>query len=168
MSRMCDEFGISEKTFYSWRDKYPEFDEAVRFGRDYIDKLVENALLKSALGYVEEWEEVTKEYKGLALDLGAAIGGESGDSYLEKEIKEVTIRKTKKKQVFKPDVSAIKFWLVNRRDANWKSDKIIMKHSGNVEHTANVKPDLSLLTLDELKALEVITAKLPTKEIEAK
>ena len=48
--------GIHPSTLYEWQKKYPEITEALKKGKEVIDRQVENALLKRALGY--EYEEV--------------------------------------------------------------------------------------------------------------
>ena len=68
-----------------------------------MDRQVENALLKRALGY--EYDEITTEYG--------------------KEIKRVT------KQVV-PDVTAQIFWLKNRKPDQWR-DKQQIEHSGEIK-----------------------------------
>lgn len=48
--------GVSERTVYNWQDKYPEFLQAIKSGKEGpIDRL-ENALYRSAEGY-DTWEE---------------------------------------------------------------------------------------------------------------
>lgn len=51
--------GITATTLYAWKNKYPEISESLKKGKEVIDRQVENALLKRALGF--EYEEVTKE-----------------------------------------------------------------------------------------------------------
>ena len=48
--------GIHPSTLYDWQKKYSEIAEALKKGKEVIDRQVENALLKRALGY--EYEEV--------------------------------------------------------------------------------------------------------------
>lgn len=159
VNRMCQELGISANTFYVWREKHPAFDEAVKAGREGINKLVENALLKIALGYSEEYEEVTTTYGGLSEMMVDGTCSEVSGTFIETEKKVV-----KKKQVFKPDVQAIKFWLVNRKDNDWKSDniKVQMKHSGAVD--VNTTHDLSTLSMAELQTLQKTVAKIEGKK----
>lgn len=66
--------GITATTLYAWKNKYPEISESLKKGKEVIDRQVENALLKRALGF--EYEEVTKER---IVDTGQAQrhGGES-------------------------------------------------------------------------------------------
>ncbi|WP_227834452.1 MULTISPECIES: transposase [unclassified Clostridioides] len=85
--------GISISTLYDWKKKYPEFSESLKDGKEVVDKQVENALLKRALGYF--YDEIT--YKD------------------GKEVKRVT------KHVL-PDTTAQIFWLKNRKPEVWQND----------------------------------------------
>lgn len=42
--------GINPATLYTWKKKYPEIDKALKKGKEVIDYLVEESLLKNALG----------------------------------------------------------------------------------------------------------------------
>lgn len=55
--RLTDEqisknIGIRSSTFYDWIKKYPEISEALKKGKAPVDVEVENALYKSACGFV--------------------------------------------------------------------------------------------------------------------
>ena len=50
-----DKLKISTSTFCVWRHKYQEFEEALKRNGEIVDREVENALIKRALGY--EYEE---------------------------------------------------------------------------------------------------------------
>src|SRR5690625_6353086 len=81
--------GISRSTLADWKNKYPDISDALKKGKEVVDLMVENALLKRALGY--EYEEVTEETS----DKGYST-------------------KTTRKHVV-PDTTAQIFWLKNRR-----------------------------------------------------
>lgn len=51
--------GIAVKTLYRWKDSYCQICQALKKGKEVVDRQVENALLKRALGYT--YEEVTME-----------------------------------------------------------------------------------------------------------
>ncbi len=91
--------GIHPSTLYEWQKKYPEISEALKKGKEVIDRQVENALLKRALGY--EYEEVKqiieKDDKG------------KDRKRIEKTVKHVV-----------PDVGAQIFWLKNRKPHEWR------------------------------------------------
>ena len=92
--QIAHNMGITTKTLYEWKNKYGEISEALKKGKEVIDRQVENALLKRALGYA--YDETTYE-NGV-------------------ETKRVT------KEVA-PDTTAQIFWLKNRKPAEWR-DKI--------------------------------------------
>ncbi len=96
--------GINPATLYVWKQKYPEISEALKRGKEIVDRQVENALLKRALGY--RYDEVTLE-NGV-------------------ETKRVT------KEVA-PDVTAQIFWLKNRKPEAWR-DKQNLEVSGAVNN----------------------------------
>ncbi|MFK4167238.1 transposase [Paenibacillus lautus] len=100
--QIAHNLGINVSTLYDYKNKYPEFTEALKNGKDDIDVMVENALLKRALGYT--YDEVTLE------------------SGVE------TKRVTKEVQ---PDTTAQIFWLKNRRPQAWR-DKQDLDVSGDL------------------------------------
>lgn len=102
--------GIHTATLYDWKKKYPEVSEALKEGKEVIDRQVENALLKRAIGYT--YEEVTRE---LSEDL---VTGES----------KLVVTKVVTKQVA-PDTTAQIFWLKNRKHPEWK-DKVQQEITG--------------------------------------
>lgn len=99
---VANRIGISISTLRMWRSKYPEIDSALKKGREIIDYKVENALLKSALGYKTKEVKVTTTIR-------------SGKTV--ETIKEVT----DKEQA--PNVSAIQCWLYNRLPNKWKKNR---------------------------------------------
>lgn len=104
---------VGKDAFIAYKSKYPELSEALKKGKEVIDVMVENALLKAALGY--EFEEVTTEYTNLA----------SGEIVFPAEI---TKRVAKHAA---PNTTALIFWLKNRRPKEWR-DRQELEHSGNV------------------------------------
>ena len=97
---IANRIGIAVSTLRGWRAQYPEFDEALKRGREIIDYKVENALLKSALGYK------TKEVKVTTIMRHGKV---------VETIKEVL----DKEQA--PNVSAAQCWLYNRLPKKWKN-----------------------------------------------
>ncbi|WP_148458993.1 transposase [Anaerostipes faecis] len=100
--QIAQNIGINPATLYEWKKRYPEISKALKKGKEVVDRQVENALLKRALGY--EYDEITTEYG--------------------KETKRVT------KQVV-PDTTAQIFWLKNRKPDQWR-DKRDIEHSGEI------------------------------------
>src|SRR5690606_28426595 len=94
--------GIHPSTLYDWQNRFPELTEALKRGKEVVDKAVENALLKRALGY--EYEEVKEITEGNEKGRGR--------KRIEKTIKHVV-----------PDVTAQIFWLKNRKPEEWRDKK---------------------------------------------
>lgn len=94
--QIAGNIGIHVSTLYDWKNNHPEISETLKLGKEVIDRHVENALLKRAMGY--QYDEVTIE------------GGV--------ETKRVT------KEVH-PDTTAQIFWLKNRRPAEWRDKQDI-------------------------------------------
>lgn len=101
-------FGISRCTVYQWMESYPDFKAVVDEIRDKVDTKVENALLKSALGYDYDESKVVREG-------------------LEKDSKILQVIMTRRHKA--PDVTAGKFWLINRKGDAWK-EKQSVENSG--------------------------------------
>ena len=99
-----DKIGINEATLCRWKDRFPQIMQALKRGKEVVDREVENALLKRAIGY--EYEEVTEEpFKNP--DTGTM---------------EMRVTKRVTKQVA-PDVTAQIFWLKNRKPQDWRDKK---------------------------------------------
>ena len=93
--------GIRRQTLYDWMKRFLVISDTLKRGKEVVDRQVENALLKRALGY--EYDEVTCERD------------DDGDMV---ETKRVT------KQVV-PDVTAQIFWLKNRKPSEWRDKQNI-------------------------------------------
>lgn len=92
--QIAGNIGITAKTLYDWKKKYGNICESLKRGKEIVDRQVENALLKRALGY--EYEEVKEKFEGNVM----------------------TERTVTKKEVV-PDVTAQIFWLKNRKREAW-------------------------------------------------
>ena len=121
--QIADNIGIRRPTLYDWKKKYSDIYDALKRGKEVIDRQVENALLKRALGY--EYVETTKELTDLGL----------------------TVTKQVTKQVA-PDTTAQIFWLKNRKPQEWR-DKKETEVTGNL----NVNNPFSDLSVEELRKL---------------
>lgn len=98
--------GITTTTFYDWKKKYPQFAEAVKRGKEVVDIMVENALLKSAMGY--KYDEVVKE----------RVFDYETETSIVVEVKRTT------KEVA-PNPTSLIFWLKNRKPEAWRDTKNI-------------------------------------------
>lgn len=99
--QIAHNMGINVATLYVWKNKYDEISESLKKGKEVIDRQVENALLKRALGY--KYKETTRE---LVTDK------ETGYSSL-------VVTKIVEKEVI-PDTTAQIFWLKNRKPSSWR------------------------------------------------
>ena len=93
--------GIGRDSFYRYKDKYSEFSDALKKGKEVADIEVENALFKRAIGY--KYKEVIKEVK--------EIDGKKS-TYVKEVVKEMP-----------GDVAAQILWLKNRKSNNWKDKR---------------------------------------------
>ena len=91
--------GISRSTLNTWKDRYSDISDTLKRGKDIVDRQVESALLRRALGY--EYEEVKKKFEG-----------------------DVLIEKTVTKKEVIPDTTAQIFWLKNRKPDKWRDKPI--------------------------------------------
>lgn len=87
---MCKNLDVGKDAFIEYKKRYPEFAEALTRGKEVIDVMVENALLKAALGY--EYEETKESENGFE-------------------------RTTKRAH---PNTTALIFWLKNRKPKEWR------------------------------------------------
>lgn len=99
--QIAGNIGINPATLYKWIDKFGEIGKAIKKGKAPVDFQVENAMLKRAMGY--DYEEVITEVY------------DNGKKH---------IRKVKKHMP--GDVTAMIFWLKNRKPDKWR-DKPEMK-----------------------------------------
>lgn len=104
--QIAKNIGISKETFYKWKQKYTDFSDSLKKGKDIVDIQVENALLKRALGYKSEEIRVEEE-------CGVTT-------------KKITITKE-----IPPDPTSIIFWLKNRRADKWR-EKREVEHSTEI------------------------------------
>lgn len=105
---IAEKMGISDTCLNKWCETYPEIDEAVKQSREVVDFMVENAILKAALGYK------TKEVK---VTVGKVV--KNGAEF--ELLKETVTREVP------PNVNAGIFWLNNRKFDDWKRnrDKVV-------------------------------------------
>lgn len=99
--QIAHNMGIASSTLRDWKNKHSAISAALKKGKEVADRVIENALYKSALGYdVEEWED--------KLDA-------SGNVH----------RLYKKRHIPMSNTAQI-FWLKNRRPEQWR-DKPVEK-----------------------------------------
>lgn len=124
--QIAHNIGISEVTFYAWQKEHAKFSKAVKKGKEVIDREVENALLKRALGY--EAEETKTYFK-------KSKNGEE-TKHIEKTKKHIAA-----------DTTSMIFWLKNRKPDEW-NDRREITHTGSID--SNVKM-FETVSTDELR-----------------
>lgn len=125
--QIAKKIGISKQTFYDWQKRYPDFSDSLKKGKEVVDRMVENALLKRALGY--SYIERTQ---------------------IEDDEGKITTKEIEKHVV--PDTTAQIFWLKNRQPKRWR-DKQEVKQ---VNIATNTIPGIENLSEDELRKLAKI------------
>lgn len=144
--QIAENMNIDTATLYRWKNKYCEICEALKEGKEVVDRHVENALLKRALGYTYnedkyisvpmtdvEYDEKLHEYMNKykyehpeatadELMLVQMNFPKTKQQLVERKVKEVV-----------PDTTAQIFWLKNRMPEKWR-DKQEVKVSGALEN----------------------------------
>lgn len=103
VEQIAANLNVGVSTFYRYQKEKEELRDALKNGREVIDTMVENALIKSALGY----------------------------DYTEEEINKKTGLKEEIRKVAHPNTTALIFWLKNRKPKEWR-DKQDIEHSGKL------------------------------------
>lgn len=104
--QIATNIGIRRETLYDWKKKHPNISNALKKGKEVVDRQVENALLKTALGFHFKEEMTTPEG----------------------EVVEVT-------KYHKPNTTAQIFWLKNRKPADWRDKQEIEQTNKNIDIT---------------------------------
>ena len=125
--QIAHNIGITTTTLYDWKKKYPQFTEAIKSGKEVVDRIVENALLKSAMGY--KFDEVVKE---------RVYNPETGESEI------VEVKRTTKDVA--PNSTSLIFWLKNRQPAKWRDTK-------NIDAAVEVKNPFEGIDTADIKKL---------------
>ncbi len=117
--QIAHNMGVAYSTLKNWKNDHMAILDALKKGKEVVDREVENALLKRALGY--KYVETTRESLPVYdKTTGKIIGHEL------KITKEVT------KEV-QGDTTAQIFWLKNRKPAEWR-DKQNIHVDGNINN----------------------------------
>ncbi len=110
---MYTKLGVSKSSWFEYKKKYPDLAEALSIGKDHINALVENQVVKNSLGftYVEETVSSKKE----------VLYNENGKRVKE-TVEPIVIPLTKYKT---SDPNSAKYFLNNRDPENWKEKQDI-------------------------------------------
>lgn len=134
--QIWNKLGISKDTFYSYKNKYSDFSDSLKRGKEIVDTEVENALLKRALGNKETLKKPVKLKQVIYSDAGKKL----------KEFEEIVM--VEEEVLITPDTTAQIFWLKNRKPGVWR-DKTAVEHSGEIK---GENPFVGLTT-EELKKI---------------
>ena len=94
-AEIADDLQVSIATLYNWRAKYPQFLEALRYGKDQADERVERSLYLRAVGFEHDAVKVSFDKDGNAIYAPY-------------------------RNLVAPDPTAAAFWLKNRQSDKWK------------------------------------------------
>lgn len=90
-AKICNILEVCEKTITNWKNQNPEFLRALTEAKDYPDESVKKSLYRRASGYTRKVEKLT---------------GRGEVVIINEEVL--------------PDVTAAKFWLMNRKKEEWR------------------------------------------------
>ena len=105
--QIAKNLGIAYSTFKVYKNKHVAFSSALKKGKEVVDREVENALLKKAMGHIQVVKKAFKVKEVLY---------EGGRRVSEKE-KIVT---ADEEMYIPPDTTAQIFWLKNRKPEEWR------------------------------------------------
>lgn len=114
-AEVCQQCGITTKTYYQWLNDYPDFEQAVEQAKDermqFLVAEAKKSLLKKIQGYtVDETKVVTVPSNEMEI-------GKDGKSRPKPKIKE---QSTTKKHIA-PDTAAVIFTLTNGEPSTWRN-----------------------------------------------
>ncbi len=107
--RLAELFEVSEKTLNNWKEKYPEFVQSLKAGKEIADATVADSLYQRANGYSHPEDDIRT----------VSLGGDAGS--------EIVITSTIKH--YPPDTTAGIFWLKNRQRHAFR-DRQEVEHMG--------------------------------------
>ena len=114
---------IGVSTLREWKGRFPEIRDALKQGKDAADRVVENALYKSATGYTMK---IRKPVKVKLVDYDPT----------GKKIRETETWQAVEEEIHVPaQVTAQIFWLKNRKPDQWreKNDLTLTPSNGVLE-----------------------------------
>lgn len=122
--QIAHNMGIGASTLREWKGTFPEVAEALRKGKEVVDREVENALFKSAIGYTQT---IRKPVKVREVEYDPETG---------RKVREVERWVAVEEEIHvPPQVTAQIFWLKNRKPDQWreKNDLTLTPSNGVLE-----------------------------------
>jgi hypothetical protein len=122
--QIAKNMGVAESTLRNWKNNFPEIAEALRKGKEVVDREVENALFKSALGFMQK---VKKPVRIREVEYDPKSGKKIRESEKWAQVEEEVY--------IPPQVTAQIFWLKNRKPDQWreKNDLTLTPSNGVLE-----------------------------------
>ena len=146
-AQIAQNVGISRSTLNAWKERYSDISDTLKRGKEVVDRQVENALLKRALGYSYN------EDKYISVPMEQAEYSDSLERYMntykfehpeatDSELMLVKERFPKGKMILAerkvkevvPDTAAQIFWLKNRMAEKWR-DKQNIEVSQSIDNS---------------------------------
>jgi len=116
INEIAEKLGIAEATVYDYQNKFPEFAEALKKGKEIMDGEVEKSLIKECVGYYYE-ETITTTT--------AIVDKVTGEITALEKVETKT-----NKRYARPSTTAIAYYLNNRLPKKWKN-KVIFDSEDN-------------------------------------
>jgi hypothetical protein len=110
--QIAHNMGIATSTIYDWKLKHSEIAEALKKSKEIVDVEVENALLRSALGFYYTEQQ--------AIKVKEVYYNDNGKRCEREDVKIVEVKKYNP-----PETTPQIFWLKNRKPADWRDKKEI-------------------------------------------
>jgi len=122
--QVAKNMGVADSTLRGWKRRFPEIAEALRKGKEVVDREVENALYKSALGFMQK---VKKPVRIKEVEYDPKNGRKIRESEKWVQVEEEVY--------IPPQVTAQIFWLKNRKPDQWreKNDLTLTPSNGVLE-----------------------------------
>lgn len=118
--------GVSYDTLRKWREKYPQINYVLSQTRDVVISMLENAALKSALGYTTTVLEPQVIKRDIVNADGKMIGKEEYVMYVKRQIH------------VEPEIQMIQFLLKNMAPDKYKGDAKAIAEALNDENIQKV------------------------------
>ena len=126
IAQIAKKMRISSRTFYRWLKEYDEIKEAFEEGREFVDGNVETAFFKLCVGFKEKIVKPQKIKRTEYNDDGKKVAEYEEIIDVEEEV------------YIKPDVTAQKFYLTNRKPDTWRNDTKDVALNGEEDNTGVV------------------------------
>ena len=122
--QIAKNMGVAASTLRNWKNVFPEIADALCKGKEVVDREVENALFKSAIGFMQK---VKKPVRIREVEYDPKSGKKIRESEKWVQVEEEIY--------IPPQVTAQIFWLKNRKPDEWreKNDLTLTPSNGVLE-----------------------------------